>query len=101
MGGSDLRENAEAAPLKSIDDFNKSQAAGGSEAAPVLERLQAVLEELGIEKELYDQVIEGTKQDLSAETSDEAELLEAVRGKMGEIIKRALKAVAAERLRIK
>jgi hypothetical protein len=39
---------------KGIDDFNKSQEAG-SEAAPVLERLQGVMEEVGIEKELHNQ----------------------------------------------
>jgi hypothetical protein len=39
---------------KGIDDSNKSQEAG-SEAAPVFERLQGVMEEVGIEKELHNQ----------------------------------------------
>jgi len=49
LGGCDLREQAaESAKLKSIDDFNKAQAAGGSDAAPVLDRLRSVMtEELG------------------------------------------------------
>lgn len=111
LGGTDLREKAgEAVKLKSIDDFNKSQAAGGSDAAPVLERLQMVLEELGIEKELYQQVVEGMRNKLApllsasgatADVSSEAELLEAIKAELGNKLKASLKAVAAEQLRIK
>ena len=101
LGGSDLREANEPTKLKSIDDFNKSQAAGGSEAAPVLERLGSVLEELGIEKELFNQVVEGMKKELGTATADEATLLEAVKEKLGGELKKCLKDVAAEQLRIK
>jgi CHORD len=109
LGGTDLREKAgEAVKLKSIDDFNKSLAAGGSDAAPVLERLQTVLEELGIERELYEQVVNGMRLELSASlggatvtTESEAALLDAIKSEMGSKIKACLKAVAAEQLRIK
>ena len=102
LGGTDLREQANGEPkLKSIDDFNKAQAAGGSDAAPVLERLQNVLEELGVEKELYDQVVEGISKEASAATDNEKEILENVKSELGAKFKAALKAVAAEQLRIK
>jgi CHORD len=102
LGGTDLREKAgEAVKLKSIDDFNKSQAAGGSDAAPVLERLQMVLEELGIEKELYQQVVNGMRNELASVASNEVELLEAIKADLGSKLKASLKAVAAEQLRIK
>lgn len=101
LGGTDLREKAgEAVKLKSIDDFNKAQAAGGSDAAPVLERLQRVLAELGIEKELYDQVMDGYRTQWLPQTGSEAELLEAMKKEIGDVIKASLKAVVVERLRI-
>ena len=101
LGGTDLREKAgEAVKLKSIDDFNKAQAAGGADAAPVLERLQMVLVELGIEKELYEQVVEGIRKKLAAQTSNEAELLQAIKAELGNRLKANLKAIAAEQLRI-
>jgi hypothetical protein len=40
LGGCDLREQISGPKLKSIDDFNASIAAGGSEGAPVAERLR-------------------------------------------------------------
>lgn len=102
LGGTDLREQAgEGAALKSIDDFNKAQAAGGADAAPVLERLCRVLEELGVEKELYEQVTEGIKKELANSFSSEAELLEATKAELGAKLKSALKAIAADQLRIK
>jgi len=102
LGGTDLREQVgESVKLKSIDDFNKAQAAGGSDAAPVLERLQIVLEELGVEKELYNQVIDGYKNNLESQASSEAELLELVKEELGGKLKVALKSIAAEQLRIK
>jgi CHORD len=101
LGGTDLREKAgEAVKLKSIDDFNKAQAAGGSDAAPILERLQRVLAELGVEKELFDQVLDGYRTQLQSQTSSEAELLEAMKNEVGNVIKAGLKAVVVERLRI-
>jgi hypothetical protein len=101
LGGSDLRDQAADAPkLKSIDDFNKSQDAG-SEAAPVLERLQGVLEELGVEKELFDQVIEGFKKEFADSVSNEAELLELVSQELGDKLKKSMKSIAVDQLRLK
>jgi hypothetical protein len=54
-------QNDDGDQLRSIDDFNKAQAAGGTTAAPILDRLQRVMQELGIEQELYNQVVEGMK----------------------------------------
>jgi hypothetical protein len=101
LGGTDLRGQAsDTAKLKSIDDFNKAQAAG-SEAAPVLERLQKVMEEVGVEKELFEQVIEGIKKKhSSASIANEAELLETTKSEIGLIMNAAFKAAAAEQLRL-
>eukprot|EP00934_Nitzschia_sp_Nitz4_P006390 Nitzschia sp. Nitz4//scaffold123_size70294//6681//7577//NITZ4_005918-RA/size70294-processed-gene-0.1-mRNA-1//1//CDS//3329534455//6380//frame0 len=102
LGGTDLREQAaESVQLKSIDDFNKAQSAGGAEAAPVLERLQKVMSELGIEKELFDQVVEGLKKEYESSCSNEADLLKAISDDLGVKIKAMMKSVAAEQLRIK
>ncbi|CAB9516810.1 and histidine-rich domain-containing protein [Seminavis robusta] len=101
LGGTDLRQAAgEAIKLKSIDDFNKAQAAGGADAAPVLDRLNAVLVELGIEQELYQQVVDGMRKKAAATADTEADVLEAVKKEMGSKFKDALKTVAAEQLRI-
>jgi hypothetical protein len=101
LGGSDLREQAAEAPkLKSIDDFNKSQEAG-SEAAPVLERLQGVMEELGIEKELYNQVIEGYKKEFADKVSDEAQLLQVIAQELGDKLKKSMKSIAVDQLKLK
>jgi hypothetical protein len=103
LGGTDLRAAANGGdnPLKSIDDFNKAQEAGGAAAAPILDRLQMVLKEVGVEKELYDQVVEGLRKKLAPQCHDEAALLGAIKDKMGGIIKASLKAEAVEQLRIK
>lgn len=101
LGGSDMREKIGEPKLKSIDDFNKSQAAGGSEAAPVLDQLRTVMAKIGVENELYDQVLEGLKQELSATAPNEAELLEAVAVELGQKLKDAMRAIAAEQQRIK
>lgn len=104
LGGTDLREQlaGDGPKLKSIDDFNRAQAAGGSEAAPVLDRLQKVLLELGMENELYQQVLDGMKSKVDTGTlNDEAELLEAIKVEMGEKLITAFKSIAAEQLRIK
>jgi hypothetical protein len=104
LGGCDLREAAgESVKLKSIDDFNKAQAAGGSDAAPVLDRLQAVFEELGVEKELFEQVVTGIKkeQESTGSPSSDAELLELVKAELGSKLKASMKAIVVEQLRIK
>eukprot|EP00977_Amphora_coffeiformis_P010901 scaffold2576_cov175-Amphora_coffeaeformis.AAC.5 len=104
LGGQDLREQAgEQSKLKSIDDFNKSQAAGGSDAAPVLERLQLVLEELGVENELFDQVMGGIRKDAAAKLggATEADLLQEVKTDLGDKLKQAMKTIAAQQLRLK
>ena len=101
LGGTDLREPAGGAALKSIDDFNKSQAAGGSTAAPVLERLASVLEELGIEKELLEQVIAGIREETrNSGVTAEAELLDQVKEELGAKLKAAVQAMAVDQLRI-
>ena len=102
LGGTDLREQAaEASGLKSIDDFNKAQSAGGAEAAPILERLQKVMAELGVEKELFYQVVEGIKKENASAASSDAELLEAVANDLGGKLKSMIKGLAAEQLRMK
>jgi hypothetical protein len=102
LGGTDLREkNAEAIKLKSIDDFNKAQAAGGSDAAPVLDRLQSVLSELDIDKELYDQVLDLYRNKFQSQSSNDVELLAAIKLEIGSVIKSALKAVVVDHMRIK
>jgi len=101
LGGSDLREQMGTAKLKSIDDFNTAQAAGGADAAPILERLSAVLKEFDVEQEIFDQVVEGFKKDLSSKITDEAELLELVKTEVGSKLKATFKAIAADQLRIK
>jgi hypothetical protein len=103
LGGTDLREKAQVAPLKSIDDFNKAQAAGGADAAPVVERLQKALAEIGVEQELFDQVVQGIRKELEGATSSgsEAEIFEQVKGELGSQLKKAMKGIAAEQLRLK
>jgi CHORD len=111
LGGTDLREaaNGGAVKLKSIDDFNQAQAAGGAQAAPVLDRLQKVLvEEMGIDKELYQQVLQGIRTQIIKTSSsssssgmlEEAELLEAIKKEMGDKLKQSLKDIAAKQLRL-
>jgi hypothetical protein len=100
LGGSDLREQVDAPKLKSIDDFNKSQEAG-SEAAPVLERLQGVMEELGIEKELFNQVIDGYKKEFADKVSDETQLLQVIAQELGDKLKKSMKSIAVDQLKLK
>ena len=89
--------------LKSIDDFNSSSAAGGSQGAPVLERLRNVLEELGVENELFDQVFEGIKKDAMEKfgaADDDAGVLDEAMNILGGKLKKSMKAMAVEQLRI-
>jgi hypothetical protein len=102
LGGTDLREQAsEGAQLRSIDDFNKAQSAGGAEAAPVLDRMRNVMVEMGIDRELYDQVIDGMKNEYASSAGNEAELLTAVSQDLGAKLKAMMKSIAAEQLRLK
>jgi len=98
-----LREEMSGPKLKSIDDFNASAAAGGSEGAPVLERLRSVLGELGVENELFDQVLEGVKKDEMTKSGlqeDDAKVIDEATKSLGLKLKNALKAIAVEQLRI-
>jgi hypothetical protein len=100
LGGTDLREQASGqTKLKSIDDFNKAQMAGGSDVAPVLDRLRAVLMELDMEGELFDQVVDGMKKQHPGRS--EADVLAAVSTELGTKLKAMMKSIAAEQLRIK
>jgi hypothetical protein len=107
LGGCDMRERMSGPRLRSIDDFNASAAAGGSEGAPVLERLRGVLGELGIESELYDQVLDGIKRGVVGENSDpsvghnDGRVVDEAAKVLGGKLKNALKAIAVEQLRIK
>lgn len=105
LGGCDIREKMNGPKLRSIDDFNASVAAGGSEGAPVLERLRSVLEELGVENELFDQVLEGIKKEvahkLTTTDCDDALVVDESMQILGGKLKNALKAIAVEQLRIK
>lgn len=103
LGGCDVREKLPGPKLKSIEDFNSSSAAGGSAGAPVLERLRNVLEEVGVENELFDQVFEGIQKDVSQKTGaavDDAGVLDEVMDILGGKLKRSMKAIAVEQLRI-
>ena len=109
LGGCDMRERMTTGPrLRSIDDFNASAAAGGSEGAPVLERLRGALCELGVDGELYDQVLDGIKGDVVAGGDfdpsagrNDGMVVDAAAKVLGGKLKNALKAIAVEQLRIK
>ena len=99
LGGCDLREAAgKSQKLKSIDDFNSAQA-NGSDAAPILERLRSVYAEMGIEYELFDQVVEGIKKKYRNE-GEESDILAATTKDLGEELKKGMKSIAASQLRL-
>ena len=103
LGGCDIREKTAGPTLRSIDDFNTSAAAGGSEGAPVLERLRSVLGELDVENELFDQVLEGIKKNVIEKTGsggDDANVVDEVVQVLGGKLKKAMKAIAVEQQRI-
>ena len=103
LGGCDIREKISGPKLKSIDDFNASAAAGGSEGAPVLERLRSVLGELGVENELFDQVLQGVKTEETTKNGlqeDDAKVVDEATKNLGLKLKKAMKAIAVEQLRI-
>lgn len=108
LGGMDLREQVNGpTALKSIDEFNKSQqpqgAGGSSDAIPVVQRLQNVLQEFGIEPELYQQIVDGIRKEIISSSSNdipETELLELTKQKLGKVLKEKLKSIAVDQLRI-
>ena len=103
LGGCDIRDKLSGPKLRSIDDFNASAAAGGSVGAPIIDRLRDVLCEMGIENELYDQVLDGIKKDVvekkKLDINDGRVLDESVMI-LGSKIKNTLKAIVVEQLRI-
>ncbi|KAL7478041.1 hypothetical protein ACHAW6_003827 [Cyclotella cf. meneghiniana] len=107
LGGCDLREQISAGPkLRSIDDFNASVAAGGSESAPVAVRLRSVLKELGVENELFDQVFDGIKKEIREKNvngteGDDAKVVDEAVKVLGAMLKSAMKSIAVEQLRIR
>lgn len=89
LGGCDLREELENGNgLKSIDDFNKKQE--GKDY--VLDRLKNVLKEIDVDVELFDQVVEGMK--------NEGKDLDEIAAVLGVKIKGVLKEIAVSQLRI-
>ena len=96
LGGCDLREQASGTTqLKSIDDFNRTQE-GGPDAVDIINRLKNILAEIGVENELFDQVVGGIEKEVGEHTAPNV-----VAAEMGKKLKEALKSVAAEQLRIK
>jgi hypothetical protein len=100
LGGCDVRDamNDNAAPpLKSIDDFNKG-------TIDHLSSLRTACSDVGVENELFDQVIEGMKANLRNEhgegVSNEADLLLAVERELGDKMKAAFKDIAVQQLRL-
>lgn len=68
-----------------------------------MERLRNVLEELGVESELFDQVFEGIKKDVMEKfgaANDDAGVLDEAMNVLGGKLKRSMKAIAVEQLRI-
>ncbi|KAL7540759.1 hypothetical protein ACHAXR_010374 [Thalassiosira sp. AJA248-18] len=104
LGGCDIREKMNGPKLRSIDDFNTSEASGGSDGAPVLERVRNVLGELGVENELFDQVLEGIKKDVIQKSGfgddDDAMIVDEAVKALGGKLKTAMKNIAVEQLRI-
>lgn len=99
LGGCDLREKVgEAQKLKTIDDFNAAQASG-SDAGPVLDRLRSVFKEIGVENELFDQVVDGIKNKIG-NGKGEDDLLAASAEELGKELKSAMKNIAVQQLRI-
>mmetsp|Transcript_6076 Transcript_6076/g.8873 ORF Transcript_6076/g.8873 Transcript_6076/m.8873 type:complete len:312 (+) Transcript_6076:68-1003(+) len=111
LGGCDVRE-AVSGPTKllSIDDFNKQeqQVPTMDPQAEVLDRLRLILEELGVEKELFDQVVTGIKRDILATdigsslsgTTNDSMIAKEASVRLGKKLKDTMKAIATEQLRI-
>jgi len=97
-GGCEMREVAagDGNKLKSIDDFNLEQTDSGNKAATLLNKLKKVLEEVGVEEELFNQVVGGIGEECGG--NDEHA---AIAQKLGKKLKDAMKVIAVEQLRIK
>jgi hypothetical protein len=115
LGGCDLRAEAveksnQASKLRSIDDFNRMQGGNSSEKSAgnnelsILTRLRDLLLEMGIEHELFDQVVEGIKHQIIAGMGEDVNsslVNKAVVEELGAKWKRTLKSMAVDQLRIK
>jgi hypothetical protein len=108
LGGCDVREAAGAGPpkLRSIEDFNmqQQQKINGVEATTALDRLKRVLEELGVENELFDQVVTGIQKEVLADSTtglDDTALHKEIAIRLGKKLKVAMKAIAVEQLRVR
>jgi len=112
LGGCDLREKASGPKLKSIDDFNNGvdgDADGDTHESatkgPLVDRLKAIMVELDIDQELFDQVYGGIQKQVSEEEpsigENDEELQTAATAVLGKRLKDAMKTIAVEQLRIK
>jgi hypothetical protein len=64
--------------------------------------LRNVIAEIGVENELFDQVIDGMKKEMNGAGDDGDDApLDAVAAELGKKLKAAMKSIAAEQLRIK
>ncbi len=124
LGGCDLRAEMgeKSNKLKSIEEFNQSQRAaaqgfstkidsdnmnvGDKIDKSLITQLKETLIQMGLEEELYDQVVEGTRKQLIKteslmDTDDSVALEKALVEEMASKLKKAFKAMAVEQLRIK
>lgn len=95
LGGCDLREKNEGPKLKSIDDFNKDDEVDNNATATVLSRLRNITKEIGVENELFDQVVVGIKKKNGVADDEDTIALE-----IGMKIKDMFKGIAVENLRL-
>ena len=114
LGGCDLREtlDSHAPKLKSIEEFNTARGQHHQDESldkPLLERLQSVLVEIGVEEELFCQVVNGIQKDVATVKSKE-QLdpdsnmdmdMDLVVNELGNKLKNAFKNIAVDQLRIK
>lgn len=118
LGGCDLRADMgdKNNKLKSIEEFNQSlraAAQGGSKdihsvntESSLISQLKDILIQMGLEVELYDQVVDGIRKQLMTtepftETIEAAVVDKAIIQEMGIKLKKAFQAMAVNQLRIK
>merc|ERR1712157_260009 len=97
LGGCDLREKNNGPKLKSIDDFNNQESNDGANA-PLLTRLRNIAKEIGIENELFDQVVEGMKKKSMETDNENIDNLMAM--EIGSKMKDMFKGIVVEQLKI-